>query len=179
MLNSNITPLNTFNLFLKGIQSEKNELIVNYLSGGINAIFWKFLPKEQHNKLLNTTESTVFELLQTELPKNIKKTLFNLYSNLAYNETGKEKLFQLWNKTLVIDNLTLNETDLTNLAVKLAIYQHPKSEEINQQQLENIKNKDKKERFSWLLPTLSNDEKVRDDFMFSLKKLKTVKKNHG
>ncbi len=73
MLHGNITPLNTFNLFLKGIQSEKNELIVNYLSRGINAIFWKFLPKEQHHKLLNTTESTVFKLLQKELPKNIKK----------------------------------------------------------------------------------------------------------
>ncbi|MFT7899461.1 M1 family aminopeptidase [Tenacibaculum ascidiaceicola] len=176
MLHGNITPLNTFNLFLKGIQSEKNELIVNYLSRGINAIFWKFLPKEQHYKLLNTTESTVFKLLQKELPKNIKKTLFNLYCNLAYNETGKENLFRLWNKTLVIDNLTLNETDLIKLATKLSIYKHAKSEEINKQQLENIKNKDKKERFLWLLPTLSNNEKLRDDFMLSLKEAKNREK---
>ncbi|WP_417799441.1 M1 family metallopeptidase [Tenacibaculum sp.] len=176
MLHGNITPLNTFNLFLKGIQSEKNELIVNYLSGGITAIFWKFLSKDQHNELLNTTESAVFELLQTELPKNIKKTLFNLYSNLAYNENGKENLFQLWNKTLVIDNLTLNETDLTKLVTKLSIYKHVKSEEINKQQLENITNKDKKERFLWLLPALSNNEKLRDDFMLSLKEAKNREK---
>ena len=169
MLHGTIAPVTAYQLFLKGIENESNELITNYLSGRLNTIFWKFLTTEQQHTLQPVTEHTLFTLLQKELPKNIKKTLFDAYSNLAYSTFGRDTLYQLWKGTLSIKNITLNENDLINLAMKLAIYKHPKADEILVQQAQNIKNKDQKERFVWLLPTLSQDKKTRDDFMLSLK----------
>jgi aminopeptidase N len=50
----------------------------------------------------------------------------------------------------------------------LAIYEHPKSTEILEIQVKKITNPDRLERFEWLLPSVSKDEKVRDEFMKSV-----------
>lgn len=169
MLHGNTKAQATFETFLSGIASEQNELITNYLSSSIASIFWKFLPEEQQNYWQPIAETKIFELLQKELPKNIKRTLYGLYTNLAYSNDGLDNLYNLWSGKAQIKEVPLNESDLTNLAMKLAIYKHPKSEEIVATQAAGIKNVDKKERFNWLLPSISNDEDVRDQFMLSLK----------
>ena len=52
--------------------------------------------------------------------------------------------------------------------MKLAIYEHPKASEILKEQGAAISNKDRLARFQWLLPSLSNNEVIRDSFMKSL-----------
>jgi aminopeptidase N len=168
MLIGKVAPLETYQVYLDAIQKEENELIINYLSGRIQTIFWTFLTEEQQNKIQNKTEKNVFKLLESNLPSNIKKTLFRLYQSIAISEEGKENLYQIWNKNKKIKNLFLNENDFTSLAMKLAIFQHAKSSEIIKEQQTEISNKDRLERFKWLIPSLSNDEKVRDGFMKSL-----------
>ena len=168
MLNGEVSPLETYNVFLDAIQQEKNELITSYLSGRIQNIFWTFLTEEQQHKVQEKIESTVFELVEKELPKNIKKTLFNLYQAIAISDKGKENLYEVWLKKKTIKNLFLNENDFTSLAMKLAIFKHSKASEILEQQQTKISNPDRLERFKWLLPSLSDDENERDTFMKSL-----------
>ena len=64
--------------------------------------------------------------------------------------------------------MNLNENDYTSLAATLAIYNHANTDEILQNTLESISNPDRKERFEFLLPSLSNNENIRDDFLLSL-----------
>jgi aminopeptidase N len=168
MLNGKVTPLETYQAYLNALKVERNELIANYLSGRIQTIFWTFLNKDEQNKIQNNTEGQINTLLGKELPANIKKTLFRLYQSIAISEEGKENLYQIWNDKKKIKNLFLNENDFTSLAMKLAIYEHPKLLEILEEQQVKISNKDRLERFKWLMPSLSKDEKVRDDFMKSL-----------
>lgn len=168
MLLGAISPLETYFVFLAAIQKEKNELITNYLSGRIQEIYWTFLTAVQQDKIQVRTEHSIFGLLQKDLPTNIKKTLFGLYQSIAISKNGKENLYAIWSITNTINNLFLNENDFTSLAIKLAIYQHPKVNEIIEIQQNNISNPDRLERFKRLLPSLSNDEKVRDAFMQSL-----------
>jgi aminopeptidase N len=52
--------------------------------------------------------------------------------------------------------------------MKLTIFQHPKAFEIIEQQQLRISNSDRLERFKWLLPSLSNNEVERGNFMKSL-----------
>ncbi len=176
MLYGEVAPLTAYKIFLSGIAVEKNELITNYLYGRITSIYWKFLHHEQQHKIQPITENILFNLLKKKLPKNIKRTIYHLYSSIAYSNSGKENLYKLWKGLLKIDNLQLNNTDLSSLAMRLALYEHPKTKEILQQQQESITNKDKKERFVWLLPSLSKDEKIRDEFMLSLKDPKNREK---
>ena len=134
----------------------------------MQTIFWTFLTKEQQLKIQKQTENKMYTLLEKELPANIKKTLFSLYQTIAISEQGKEILYQIWNQNKKLKNLFLNENDFIAIAMKLAIYQHPKSVEILEEQQTRISNKDRLERFKWLLPSLSLDAEVRADFMRAL-----------
>jgi aminopeptidase N len=168
MLIGKVSPIETYEVYIEAIKVEQNELITNYLSKSIQSIFWFFLTKKQQNKIQNKTENQIYTLLGKDFPKNIKKTLFRLYQSIAISKEGKENLYQTWSKKKQIKNLFLNENDYTSLAMKLMIYEHPKSLEIIEEQQTRISNKDRLERFKWLSFSLSSDEKVRDAFMLSL-----------
>ncbi|AUC86170.1 peptidase M1 [Polaribacter sp. ALD11] len=168
MLNGEVTPLETYEVYLEAIKVEKNELITNYLSGRIQNIFWTFLTETQQKNIQNKTEKDVFNLLKNEFPTNIKKTLFGLYQSIAFSKEGKENLYQIWKQNKKIKKLFLNENDFTSLAMKLVVFKHPKEVEIITEQQTRIANKDRLDRFNWLLPSLSNDESVRNEFMKSL-----------
>lgn len=165
----NIAPNKAFDCFLKGIQMDQNELVLKMASNNLSAIFWKFLTQQQQNEVQKQLEAILYERLQTNLVSNIKKTLFNFYSSIAYSDSGKEKLYQLWNKEVVIEGLKLNEDDYTNMAMNLAIFKHQKADEILEKTRTTITNPDKQKRFEFLLPSLSKEESVRNAFMESLK----------
>ncbi|KAB1156168.1 M1 family metallopeptidase [Flavobacterium luteum] len=167
-----ISPLDAFNANLKSITIEQNELIINVLSSQINTLFWKYLTEKQQQVNQKIISDIIYNRLQENLPSNIKKTLFGLLSAIAYSETDKERLYQIWNKEIVINNLKLNEDDYTNIAMDLVIFNHPKSAEIITKTKQSISNPDKQKRFDYLLPSLSNEEAVRDTFVESLKEEK-------
>lgn len=167
-LNKKVAPKKAFISFLSGILIEKNELIANYLSGRINTIYWSFLNKEDKTNIQEELERKVLNLLNSDISKNLKRTVFGLYRSIAISKEGKETLYLLWKKEKEIKNLYISENDFTSLASLLAIYKHPKATEILTEQLTRINNPDKLKRFKWLLPTLSIDEATRDAFMISL-----------
>ncbi|WP_264535967.1 M1 family aminopeptidase [Flavobacterium sp. N1736] len=176
MLTGNVSPKKAFDCFLKGIQTEENELVLKILTNNASAVFWKFLTEKQQNTTQKQFEDIVYNRLQTNLPGNIKKTLFNLFSSIAYSDSGKEKLYQIWNKETVIVNLKLNEDDYTNIAMNLAIFKHEKADEILNKAQKAITNPDRQKRFEFLLPSLSKEESVRNAFMESLKEEKNREK---
>ena len=73
MLRGVVNPLETYGVFFEAMLVEENELILNYLSGRIQTIYWTFLTKKQQHAVQQKTESQLFTLLKKELPKNIKK----------------------------------------------------------------------------------------------------------
>jgi aminopeptidase N len=169
MLIGNSAPEKAFDCFLKGIRTEENELVLRIVSNNLNAVYWRFLTEKQQNKVQNLLTDALLSRLQTNLSANIKKTLFGLFSAIAYSDSAKAKLYQIWNKEIVIQNLKLNEDDFTNMAMNLAIYEHEKADEILEKTKLSISNPDKLKRFEFLLPSLSKDESVRNVFIESLK----------
>ncbi|MBS7253010.1 M1 family aminopeptidase [Flavobacterium branchiicola] len=169
MLIGNSAPDKAFDCFFKGIQTEENELVLRMISNNVNTIYWRFLTEKQQKKVQKQLEEILYSRLQTNLSANIKKTLFGLFSSIGYSDSAKAKLYQIWNKEMVIQNLKLNEDDYTNLAMNLAIFEHEKADEILEKTRTTITNPDKKKRFEFLLPSLSKDESVRNRFIESLK----------
>lgn len=168
-LTGNVAPKKAFDCFLKGIQQEENELVLKIITNQTNAIFWKFLTEKQQTKAQKQLEEVLYKRLQASLPSNIKKTLFNLFSSIAYSNSAKAKLYSLWSREKVIPGLKLNEDDFTNMAMNLAIFKHEKADEILNKTRTTFTNPDKQKRFEFLLPSLSKDESVRDAFVKSLK----------
>lgn len=168
-LTGTVLPVKAFDCFVKGIQSEQNELVLKIIANQTSSVFWKFLTEKQQNAKQKQLEDIVYERLQANLPGNIKKTLFNLFSSMAYSDSGKEKLYKIWTKETVVSGLKLNEDDYTNIAMNLAIFKHEKAVEILEKTRTTISNPDKQKRFEFLLPSLSEEESVRNVFVESLK----------
>ena len=168
-LTGNVAPSKAFDCFVKGIQQEENELVLKIITNQTNTLFWKFLTEKQQSKAQKQLEDVLYKRLQVNLPSNIKKTLFNLFSSIAYSDSAKAKLYSIWNKEKVISGLKLNEDDYTNMAMNLAIFKHEKADEILNKTRTTITNPDKQKRFEFLLPSLSKDKLVRDAFVKSLK----------
>lgn len=165
----NVSPDKAYDCFLKGIQTEENELVLRIASNNLNTIYWRLFTEKQQNKVQKQLETVLNERLQANLSANIKKTLFGLFSSIAYSDSAKAKLYQIWNKEVVIPGLKLNEDDFTNMAMNLAIFKHEKADEILEKTRTTITNPDKKKRFEFLLPSLSKEESVRNAFVESLK----------
>ncbi|MCR8669031.1 M1 family aminopeptidase [Aestuariibaculum sp. M13] len=170
MLSGKISAIDAFNQLLNGFKVENEDLIINLVSGEIKSIFWKYFTEEERHAMLPPLEEFLQERLKEHLDPSIKKTVFNLYKSVAYSESGKDFLYNVWNKSIVLDNVYLNENDYTGIASALAIYKHEKADEILKIAHEQITNADRKKNFEFILPALSNDVKVRDAFMKSLAK---------
>nr|WP_315220043.1 M1 family aminopeptidase [uncultured Flavobacterium sp.] len=176
MLIGTVAPTAAFDCFMKGIEAEQNELVLKLLTNQASVVFWKFLTERQQIMAQKQLEDVLYGRLQANLPSNIKKTLFNLFASIAYSDSGKEKLYAIWSKQNVISGLKLNEDDYTNMAMNLAIFKHEKAAEILNAAKTAITNSDKQRRFEFLLPSLSQEESVRDAFMESLKEDKNREK---
>lgn len=165
----NVSPNQAFNCFLKAIETEQNELVLRIASNSLNTIYWRFFTEKQQNKVQKQLEGILNERLQANLSANIKKTLFGLFSSIAYSNSAKASLYKVWNREISIPNLKLNEDDYTNMAMNLAIFKHPKADEILEKTRTSFTNPDKQKRFEFLLPSLSKEESVRNAFVESLK----------
>ncbi len=161
-LNNNVAPIKAFQLFKQAILEEQEEVLVRLISGKLQSIFWTYLTKEERDKVVGNLETDVKQRLEGRETSGIKKSLFGLYKSIAYSSKGQEFLYSIWNKTINIQNLKLNTDDYTSLASTLALYNHPDTQNILETAETQITNPDKLERFQFLLPSLSNDEAVRD-----------------
>lgn len=172
----NVAPDQAFEIFRKGILVEKNEILTQLLSSELSTIFWKFLSESDRETRLPSLEEDLWQLLQNDLPVNIKKSLFPLYSGIAYSKSGQNRLYKIWNKDVEIANLKLNPDNFTNLAMILSLFGHPDAERILDEEKTRISNTDKLSRFEFLRPALSQDPAVRDSVFISFKEAENREK---
>ena len=167
MLTGALASADAFNVLLGALVTETEEQIANLISGELSSIFWTYLTDQERFEAQQYMEPLLRNILSKDLDPGIKKTLFNLYKGIAYSINGKLFLYDVWTKKITLKGLHLNENDFTSMASALVIYKHGKADEILEIAKAEITNPDTKKRFEFLLPSLSNDEKVRDEFMNS------------
>lgn len=169
VLIGNILPLDAFQLYKESLAVEKNELVLNLVSRYLNSIFWKYLTPEQRQQYQGNLEKQLVGLLKSNLPNGVKKILFSRFQSIAYSDSGKNLLYEIWSESVKIDNLKLNQDDYTSMALDLSFYGHVKHQEILEKAQAAIKNPDKLKRFEFLVPVVSNTKEERDTFFESLK----------
>ncbi|WP_394748661.1 M1 family metallopeptidase [Spongiimicrobium salis] len=170
ILNGTLSPEQGLTLLSTGLQVESNELILSRITAYTRSLFWKYLNADEREKQQGAIEMAVMErLLGKETPR-IKKTLFQLFTAIAYSAKGMDTLYSLWKKELVLPDLNLSEDDYTNIAMQLAVYGHPENEAILEKEYSTIKNPDKQKRFEFLKPALSLDPVTRATFFESFRK---------
>ena len=147
---------------------EKNELLRNYLTGRVSAIFWNHLDNDLRKEKGIESEELIWERMMESADPAIKRSWFNLYRNIAISDQGLEKLYNIWQKGIISENLKLGEEDLGTLALYLALKQHPESVSIIDTQASRITNPDRRRSFEFVTPAVSDNQAVRDMFFQSL-----------
>ncbi|GAA4268397.1 M1 family aminopeptidase [Hyunsoonleella aestuarii] len=166
VLTGNIKPKNALAVYLDGISSEPEELVLGSICGYASSLFWNYLSPEGREARLADFENIVKQrLLKISDTSGIKKTLFYLFEGIAYSESGREMLYDIWSKKIEVSNLKLNENDYTGLAFTLALFEHEKADAILETAIEGVSNPDRKLRAVFLAPSVSKDERIRDAFM--------------
>jgi len=176
MLLGNINPSHVIEILRLGIRSEKNEIMSQLIGNQLSSVFWKFLTEEQRSAQQVIIEQELWQILQQDLPANLKKTIFTLYSGIAFNQSGRERLSQVWKKEIEILNLKLNPDNYTSLAMNLALFGHQDADLILTEERRRISNSDKLARFDFLVPALSQDTTVRDSVFVSFRDAKNREK---
>ncbi|MFX0556508.1 M1 family metallopeptidase [Maribacter sp. CXY002] len=174
----NLTVEKAFKVYQEGIKREKNELILSLLCSQASHLFWTYFSEQDRQGMQNEITNLLFTRLESDEESSIKKTLFNLYISFGYTGIAKDKLYKIWSKELVIPNLNLNQDDFTKLAMRLALYDHPETSEILNVARASIKDSNKIERFDFLMPSLSVEAKIRNDFFRSFTKKENREKEN-
>ncbi|WP_406685402.1 M1 family aminopeptidase [Seonamhaeicola sp. MEBiC1930] len=177
-LNGTINNTIAFENLKIGLETELNELILKIISAQLTNLYWNSFTHEQRLAHLPKLEQLIYNRLQQNESKNIKKSLFNSYKSIAHSKSGIEKLYRIWSKEETINNLTLNQDDYTYLGQQLALFGHHKSKEILAKSKSELTNADKIKRFEFLIPALDPDPEIRTAFFKSFKDPKNREKEN-
>jgi aminopeptidase N len=175
---STLTPQEFLNTCIKSLSTEKEELIVNLLSGQFSTIYWQFLLPAERNTIAAGIESSVWQSMLRADNAAKKRILFLLYKNIAVTRPATENIFRVWQMQKAPQGVLLTPDDYTSMAADLAIRQYPATDTILTAQLSRITDADRKARFKYLLPSLSNNTNTRDSFFNSLS-VKTNRMNEA
>ena len=175
MLNQNfIKPAILLDYFMGQLEKETDELNLRLLTGYIGNIFWNFNNTPSRNKIVQGLENQIWQAIEKQDLSNNKKNLLKLYQIIFLSDEAYNKLYQIWESQTPPKGIKFSEDDYTALAFALKLRKN--DVEILNEQLQRIKNPDRKKRFEFITPALSADVKVRDQFFQSLAELKNREK---
>ncbi|BAV08330.1 aminopeptidase N [Filimonas lacunae] len=163
-----ITPLQLIQLYHKGFTQEREELNLTLLLDQFSSVFWRFLSQQQRTDLAPALEIALWDAMNRNSYPNQQKLLLKAYSNIALTKGAQDTLFHIWQKKQPPLQVKLYEDDYQNLAATLAIRNYPGYDTVLLAQLQRIENADRKLRWQFLLPALSNDTAQRSQFFTSL-----------
>jgi aminopeptidase N len=178
VLNGNVPVERAFDIYLEGLKNEKNELILSLLVDQANHLYWTYFTEERRLQRQNEVAELLFRRLQGVEEPSIKKTLFRSFQSFAHAGDARDRLYRIWNKELPIRNLVLNQDDLTQIAMQLALYEHPSAPEILEAAKTALTDPNKLERFEFLMPSLSPEPKTRNDLFRSFAKKENREKEN-
>ncbi len=161
-----IKPSDLLNLFIKGLDQEKEELNLKLITNYISSIYWGFISNSERSALSSLLENSLWSAMQKQSLPNNKKVLFKTYQDVYLSVKGGDRLTTIWKTQKVPVGLKLTEDDYTSLAFSLVLRGGDSS--ILDKQLKRISNIDRRKRFEFIMPAVSPSETKRDAFFKSL-----------
>lgn len=168
MLNGSGTKPQELLQFLTGqLSKETTELNLRLITGYISSVYWNFLPENIRLKESGHIENMLWNALETQTAKNNKKNIFDCYQGVFQSQKAYDNLYNIWKSQTPPKDVSLNDEDLTNLALALSLRNNANND-LLQEQLTRIKNPDRVARFKIIMQAASSDQKIRDDFFNGL-----------
>ncbi|WP_457288638.1 M1 family aminopeptidase [Pedobacter sp. UYP24] len=162
-----INPKQALDLFITGLSKEKEELNLKLITGYISNIYWIFIDAKEREAYATELESALWSGVGSAEPSNNRKILFKTYQDVYLSAAGRERMYKIWSDQQAPAGIKLTEDDYTSIAFSLALRDDVDNELLNKQ-LKRITNEDRIKRFKFIMPSVSADSKIRDEFFKSL-----------
>jgi aminopeptidase N len=159
------------NALTLGLKTETEPLNRQNLLGQMETVFWKFLPPSARTKVAPEIEATLWSWVDAEIDNDARSAYYKSLLKVALTEKSLDRLGEIFDSQSGVNGMELAEADYMTLAFELAIRKPTESATILNTQLERLVNEDRKNRFAFVMPALSAEQSVRDEFFVSLKKL--------
>jgi aminopeptidase N len=172
MLNRRVRPADVLELALKALQAENTEqnvqLILVYVSRG----FWSFLTPLARSRVAPNLEEVLLAGVAQASSSTMKSTYFSAFRSVVTTAEGIKFLESVWRREQEIPGLKLAEPDEALMALELAVRPIGNTSAILEEQRTRFMNPDRKARFEFVIPSVSDRGDIRDKFFESLKDLK-------
>ena len=149
-------------LCINALQTEDDILNIQRILGRINSAYWSYLSQDQRNQMASELELKLRSHIAEAESISMKSTFFRTLRSVTLTKEGYKWLKNIWLETDSIPGLQLSERDYIAIAYELELRANADSDEILLIQLKRINNPDRKARFSFIMPALSNNQLVRD-----------------
>jgi len=168
LLERHVSPAALFDLALRAVRIESDELNVQRMLDTLDSVFWRFSTEAARGARAAEIERVLQEGLDRAATQSLKGAWFRALMHMALTPGAIAWLTRVWRLEVQVPGLILSEPDYTALAQELAVRGVPDAEGILDAQLDRIQNPDRRARFAYVRPALSADRRVRDDFFVSL-----------
>jgi aminopeptidase N len=168
MLDRDAAPRAMFDLAIAALPRETDELNVQRVLTYLETLWWRHLGATERDALAPRLETALREGLAAADTVSRRSAWFAAFRQMALTRDGVAWLERVWDRTEKVPGLTFAETDEIEMALELAVRGVPRWREVLETQLARIENPDRRARFAFVSPALSDNVTERDRFFKSL-----------
>ena len=161
MLEGRVTAAEFLDTAARALPSENDEQNVQRILGYLSHSFWQFLPQDQRAARAPALEEMLRQGIAHAYYSGEKSAWFSTYRDVALTQDGIAWLKRVWLREERIPGLKFAEPDEINMALELAVRGIPDWQKILTEERDRIQNADRKARFEFVMPALSDDPAVR------------------
>jgi aminopeptidase N len=169
LLRGEVPPASFLDLAMRALPRENDEQLTARVLGYASNAWWRFLDAEHRHTRVARFESLLREGLGQAATPSQKASWFGTLRNIAATPSTVGWLRRVWEKKEDVKGLPLAEADYTALALELAVREVEGWNTILETQLDRIENPDRKARFKFVMPALSADAAVREQWFAALR----------
>jgi aminopeptidase N len=167
VLQAEIPPADFLDRVLASLQVEKDEQITQQLLGYVGTVYWKLIPADERARRGPAIEAALWKGATASPTPTVKSAYFSAWRGMVETPEGVARLRRLWTGEEKAP-VPLAEPDRTRLAETLALRGVEDWSRILDKEEADIKNPDRKARFTFVRPALSASAADRERFFTSL-----------
>jgi aminopeptidase N len=171
LLYARVPPAASFDLALRLLAEEQDELTIQRVLSHTETLFWRFSSPGARGARVARLEAVLRDGLARAGTSSLKNAWFRTYSRVALTPGALQWLERVWRGDERVEGLTLSEPDHIALAQELAVREVEGWAGVLEAQQARIDNPDRQARFAFVRPALSADPAVRRSFFESLSRV--------
>ena len=168
MLDRRVQPLDFVSLAMVALEREDTEQNVRLTLSYVDDAFWKFLPDSARRQIAPKLENALRTGMDRATSSTLKSTYFNAFRSTVTTPDGVAFLERIWRRQEKIPGLILSEPDEAGMALDLSVRSAPAAAAILEEQRTRFMNPDRKARFEFVMPALSERQETRDEWFAKL-----------